>query len=304
VSALTLILLSLLAAGLVLILLGFVPDGRPPARRWTYPRRVTDWLAQADLDAPVRTLVLGGAGLGVAATLLVTAVTGAFWVACWFGALAAQAPLFAVQARRRRRLRELRSAWPDAIDQLVSGVRAGLSVGEALTALADRGPAVLRPPVVRFARAYRATGRMDAALDQLGEDLADPTADRVVASLRIAHEVGGSEIGRILQTLAASLRDEQRVRLELEARQTWVVTAARVAFAMPFLVLALLVSRPEAMRAYGTPTGALVVAAGALAALTGYRLMLLIGRLPTESRVLTTPRPTRSPLPQRPRTLR
>lgn len=311
-TALTLLFPSLLAAGLLLILLGVSPEQRrgaggrhhgggvPAAPRLEAPRRratgrrVADYLAQADLEGtPLRSLVAACVALGGAAGLLVAAVSGALWVAVAIGLLAAQTPLLALQARRRRRLRALQAAWPDAIDQLVAGVRAGLSVGEALAGLADRGPAVLRAPMVRFARAYRTTGRLDAALERLVEELADPTGDQVVACLRIAREVGGTEIAATLQTLAAFLRDQQRLRLELEARQTWVVTAARVALVMPWLVLLLLLSRPEAVAAYQTTTGALVVGGGALAATVGYRLMLLIGRLPEEPRVLHAGAPGR-----------
>ena len=50
--------------------------------------------------------------------------------------------------------------------------------------------------------------------------LADSTADRVVETLRLAREVGGSELGRTLRTLrilSGFLRDELRVRKELGA---------------------------------------------------------------------------------------
>jgi tight adherence protein B len=183
-------------------------------------------------------------------------------------------------------MRELQGVWPDAIDHLASGVRAGLSLPEAVAALAERGPEPLRQPTATFAEEYHATGRFLDALDGLKVELADPTADRVVECLRLTREVGGSELGRTLRTLSAFLRDEHRVRREIEARQTWIVVAARLAFATPWAVLLLLSLRPEAAAAYRGPGGALVIAIGAAMAVSGYWLMLLIGRLPTERRVL------------------
>jgi tight adherence protein B len=144
----------------------------------------------------------------------------------------------------------------------------------------------LRAPVARFAEEQHATGRFGVALDRLKAELADPTADRVVECLRITREVGGTELGRTLRTLSAFLRDEHRVRRELEARQTWVVVAARLAFATPWLVLLLLSFRPEAAAAYRGGGGAVVIAVGAALATIGYRVMLAIGRLPAEPRVL------------------
>ena len=168
----------------------------------------------------------------------------------------------------------------------VRGVRAGLSLPEAVAGLAERGPETLRSPFARFADDYHATGRFGTALDRLKDELADPTADRVIEALRLAREVGGSELGRMLRTLSGFLRDQQRVRKELEARQTWVVVAARMAFATPWAVLLLLATKPEAVAAYRGSGGAMVLAIGAAMAVAGYRAMLAIGRLPTEERVL------------------
>src|SRR3954467_15782070 len=113
-----------------------------------------------------------------------------------------------VQVRRlaARRKADLREVWPEVVDNLASAVRAGLSLPEALSALSTRGPEVLRPPFVRFAAEYRSSGRFGACLDRLKDDLADPVGDRIVESLRVAREVGGTDLGRVLRTLAAFLR--------------------------------------------------------------------------------------------------
>jgi Flp pilus assembly protein TadB len=229
---------AVLVAGLVLVGLG--ADGRAKAsgsRRWT--GRFQDWATQAGVRG-VRlwqvVAVCGGAGVAVGMAVLV--LTRSLWLGLAFAGLAGWLPLGALRARRRRRLRELGEVWPDAIDNLASGVRA------------ERGPETLRAPFARFADDYHANGRFGTALDRLKDELADPTADRVVEALRLAREVGGSELGRTLRTLSGFLRDEQRVRKELEARQTWVVVAARMAFATPWAVLLLLATKPEAVAAY------------------------------------------------------
>jgi tight adherence protein B len=105
-------------------------------------------------------------------------------------------------------------------------------------------------------------------------------------ALRITREVGGSDLGRLLRSLSAFLREDARTRSELQARQSWTVYGARLAVAAPWLVLALLATRPEAVVAYGRPEGAVLLAGGGLSTLLAYRLMLRIARLPTERRVL------------------
>jgi tight adherence protein B len=59
-----------------------------------------------------------------------------------------------------------------------------------------------------------------------------------------------------------------------------------VAVAGPWVVLALLSTRPETARAYDSPAGVTVLVVGGLCALVAYRAMLRIGRLPAERRVL------------------
>ncbi len=207
-------------------------------------------------------------------------------IAVCFAVIAAAAPVRAVRARAARRREDLRGTWPEAVDDLASGVRAGLSLPEALAALRHRGPAPLRPAFAVFADDYRASGRFVACLDDLKVRLADPVGDRVVESLRLTREVGGSDLGRLLRTLSAFLRDDARTRAELATRQGWTVNGARLAVAAPWAVLALLATRGEAVEAYNSAAGVLVLAVGAGASLGAYRLMLALGRLPSEERVM------------------
>jgi tight adherence protein B len=280
------VLPALLAAGLLLIALGVSGRDHPPRRHRLGPK-LADWLAQAGIaGVPPAQVAAFCATLGLLAAALLLTLTGSAWIALAFALLAGYLPVLALRTRQQRRTRELQEVWPDAIDNLASGVRAGLSLPEAVAGLAERGPEALRPAFARFAVDYHATGRFGAALDGLKDELADPTADRVVEALRLAREVGGSELGRTLRTLANFLRDEYRVRKELEARQTWVVVAARMAFATPWLVLLLLSSKQEAVAAYRGPGGAAVLATGAVMATAGYRLMLRIGRIPYDQRIL------------------
>jgi len=223
---------------------------------------------------------------GVVGVAAVVVMSGSAVIACAFGLFAAYAPVAMVRARRRQRTVELRDVWPDVVDNLASAVRAGMSLPDAVAQVGQRGPLSLRAPFRRFADDYRATGRFSECLDDLKRALADPVADRVVESLRVAREVGGSDLGRVLRTLSQFLREDARTRAELETRQGWTVNAARLALAAPWVVVALLSLRPETVAAYDTTGGALVLAVGGGLSFAAYRVMLRIARLPTEERVL------------------
>lgn len=207
-------------------------------------------------------------------------------VAVAFAVIGGYGPIGLARGRERKRLREHAEVWPEAVDNLASAVRAGLSLAEALSGLADRGPAPLRPHFEAFALDHRAGARLEHALDRLKESLADPVGDRVVEALRIAHEVGGGDLGRLLRDLSGYLRDDARTRSELEARQTWTISGARLAVGAPWAVLLLLSFSPDVIGRYASPAGAMVLMGGGALCVVAYALMMRIGRLPEPRRVL------------------
>lgn len=272
------------------ILLCWRSGPRAPARRRRLARwldRRTDVLRQAGIEGVTGgQLLMIQLGAALLAFLLVLLISRSISIAACFGAFGFFGPVAMVRRSRNRRQVELREVWPEVVDNLTSAVRAGLSLPEAVGALGSRGPEQLRPAFSQFASDYRANGRFSESLDALREALADPVGDRVLESLRMAREVGGSELGTLLRTLSAFLREDARTRAELETRQTWTINGARLAVAAPWLVLLMLATQSSTLSAYDSTSGRLLLAAGAALCFGAYRLMLRIGRLPAERRVL------------------
>jgi tight adherence protein B len=259
------------------------PTERAPRRG----RRTKERLAQAGLNGvrPAQLVLLQALG-GVVGLAVVFVITNSLAVSTVFAGFGVMLPRLMVSRLRNRRQAELREVWPEVVDNLTSGVRAGLSLPEALASVGTRGPESIREPFQRFGADYRATGRFNESIDRLKAALSDPTGDRVCESLRVAREVGGTDLGRLLSTLSGFLRDDARTRSELLARQSWSVNAARVAVSAPWLILLLLATQQQTLTAYDTPTGVVILAAGAAVSVVAYRLMMRIGRLPEERRVL------------------
>ena len=276
----------LLGVGLLLI---WRSGPRAPQRRTTprTPGRRATALTEAGLTGINAAQLLAlqvGLGLLVAVGVLLT--TGTVTVSLVFGVFGFALPYAQVRRLAAKRRADLREVWPEVVDNLASAVRAGMSLPEALSALAVRGPETLRPPFDRFAADYRSSGRFGSSLDRLKADLADPVGDRIVETLRVAREVGGSDLGRVLRTLSVFLREDARARAELETRQGWVVQAARLAVAAPWVVLLLLATQSTTLAAYDSPVGTAILVIGGAVCLIAYRLMLRIGRLPQDLRVL------------------
>ena len=224
---------------------------------------------------------------GTSAALVVQLASRTPTVAVAFGLLAAYLPVAVVRGRAVRRQRELAEVWPDAVDNLASAVRAGMSLPDALAALGHRGPVPLQAAFTAFGLDYQVSGRFGDCLDRLKERLADPVGDRVCESLRVARDVGGGDLGRLLRNLSGYLRDDARTRSELESRQAWTVNGARLAVAAPWLVLLLMSFQTEVIRRYASGAGVVVLAVGAGLCLVAYRLMMRLGRLPVDQRILS-----------------
>jgi tight adherence protein B len=276
-----------LGLGLFLLVTTDSNRRRPPGPGVALMHRLEQLLAEAGIRGVSPAQLVVGDVIGVLVVfVVVSAMSATVPLAVAFALFAGVGPRTWLRRRARVRMQARRDAWPEAVDHLVSAVRAGLSLPEALSALGSSGPAELQPAFSRFGRHYQATGAFTRCLDDLADDLGDPVGDRVVEALRVAREVGGTDLGNLLRTLSRFLREDARTRGEVEARQSWTVNAARVALAAPWLVLVLLATQSSTIRAYNSPTGAIVLAVGGAVSYTAFLLMRRIGRLADEPRVL------------------
>ena len=275
----------LLGAGLVLAMSPILWPRRPGIPRRLAASRIRDRLVQAGLSrVSPATVVAVSAVLGAATAFAVLAVFGIPVLAAVAAIVAALLPTLLIAARARSRRRATRVIWPDIVDQLVSAVRSGLALPDGLATLAISGPQITRPAFNQFATDYRATGNFGSCIDDLKDALADPVADRILETLRMSREVGGSELTTVLRNLSAYLRQEGAIRSEVEARQSWVVNAAKLGVAAPWVILLLLATRPEAAAAYNSAGGIALILAGLLVSVVAYRLMIALGRFPDERR--------------------
>ncbi len=276
---------AVLAAGLLLALSPWLWPARPavaaPSGSGPLVRMLEDaGLAHVRPRVVIVTAVALGA-IAAAAAFLIAAVVALAAVA---GVAGAAAPFVWLRSRRLSLRRSRRALWPDVCDLLIASVRAGMSLPDAVASLATSAPPSLRPAFAAFDRDLAASGHFDSSAERLKAALADPVADRIVETLRMARQVGGTELTPVLRALAASVRADAALRAEVEARQSWIRGAAVLGVIAPWVILALLAMRPEGARAYASPEGVVLVLAGALVSFVAFRVMLRIGRLPEPRR--------------------
>ena len=212
------------------------PASRSVASPMSTTARAREVLTQAGLGrVGFATVVVVSLILAVAAAALVFALVPIVTLAGAAGILVLVLPSAVVVWRARAQRRATRVVWPDVVDHLVSAVRSGLALPDSVVTLAHSGPPITRAAFVDFERDYRMTGNFSDSLDRLKDGLADPVADRIIETLRMSREVGGSELTTVLRNLAAYLRQDAAIRSEVEARQSWIVNAARLGVAAPWV---------------------------------------------------------------------
>jgi tight adherence protein B len=277
----------LLGLGLVLVLSPFLWPATGPRIRHqaTISTVVHERLAQAGMHSvPIPAFVVVSVIIAIACGAVTLAIVQVVALAAAVGIVALVLPAVVVNARAGSRRRSNRVIWPDVVDHLVSAIRSGLALPDSVVTLAHTGPSVTRAAFGEFEGEYRLTGNFSDCLDLLKARLADPIADRILETLRMSREVGGSELTTVLRNLAAYLRQDAAIRSEVEARQSWVMNAAKLGVAAPWVILLLLASRPEAAAAYNTSAGVALIVGGLVVSVIAYRIMLGLGRMPEERR--------------------
>lgn len=285
------LLAALLAFIAMYLAVGYI-TGFAPDLRWRIDKEdsgLSDrqlWLVQAGARLSHGQFLLWSILLGLFAFVVGMALTGVSWVALPPALAVAVLPRWYFGRRRLRRLSEVHEAWPDGLRHIVASLRTGLSLAAALDELSQSGPAPLRLAFVRFPALSRTLG-VDAALELIREELADPTSDRVIEILLVAYERGGSIVPDVLADLSDATTRDLRTVEEIRTNALEQRINGRIVFVVPWLVLLMLTSRPGPFRDfYASAAGVLVIVVGALVSLFGAWLVARLSRDTIEPRVL------------------
>lgn len=211
--------------------------------------------------------VLIGLGAGITGFLVTIGLTTAAFPAIGVGLLGAAIPGIIGSTRRRRAAEAMATAWPDVLSVIRSRLGSGSPIRDAFL------DAITAHPAFEPWSSHLIGRDFDAALSEFATAIDDPVTDRVVATIGVAHRVGGAHTGRIIGDLARSVGDELRVRQSHEASVTEQRLTMVVALLAPWALLVLTTATNErAAQLYATPSGAVVVAVGLAATVVGFAL--------------------------------
>ena len=248
-------------------------------------RRIGGRSVVAGLDVtPVQfwATVLGAAG---ATFLTLLAITELVVVSLVPALVVATLPKAYFVKKRSARLARVQESWPDGLRDILSSVRSGASLPTAINNLAAFGPEPLREAFQGFDVYSRSLGVVPA-LELFKDDLADPTADRVIEVLILAHERGGSVVPTILSELAEATTKDLWTLEQIRTEALEQKINSRVVFILPWIVLIAMTARSGAFREfYSSSAGVLVVLIGGVMSLVGVAIASKLGSQPPEPRV-------------------
>ncbi len=187
-------------------------------------------------------------------------------------------PIFWLRWRQKKRLREFEQQLPDAIDMLVSAMKAGYSFQAATQFIGEEMIAPLGPEFARFYDEQRLGVDVRTALIGMQSRLDSIDLKMFVTAVLIQRETGGS-LGEVLSRLADLIRERITMKGQIQTLIAEPKLSARFLAVLPIIVFAVLSAMNpnffDPMTAEGSP-GRAVLIGSAISVVIGYMIMMKI----------------------------
>nr|WP_216843738.1 type II secretion system F family protein [Phytoactinopolyspora alkaliphila] len=230
--------------------------------------------------------------IGIGAGVVVLAITQWPVAAVGGGALVAAWPMLFGGARAEReaiaRLEGL-AAWTESLRDTIAGA---VGLEQAIPATVYAAAPSVQPQLRMLADRLRIRMPMPEALQRFADDLDDPSADLVVASLILNSRLRGPGLRQVLSSLADSARAELDMRQRVFAGRASTRRSIQivVGFSLAFMIGLSVVNR-EYVEPYGTAMGQVVLAVVIGLFALGFMWMRRLSNIEVPDRFLVTASP-------------
>lgn len=283
------LLAALMTAVFVYLAAGYLTGNGPNlATRTRVKPQVSErqlWLIQAGSDLTPRQFWAGSILSGLLGFIVLRAVAGTWWVALIPSVAIAFLPYSYFSRQRTQRLADVQKAWPDGLREILAHVNSGATLAAAIESLAASGPDSLKEAFSRFPAQAKMFGVVPA-LEMVKEELADPSSDKVIEVLILAHQYGGDSLQDVLRDLIDTMSADQLTAEQIRTAGFEQRLEGLVVALAPWLILLFLATVPETYREfYRTQTGRFVVIIAGIWAAFGGILMRILAKPTPEVRV-------------------
>lgn len=219
--------------------------------------------------------------------VVATVITSSPSIGIPFALITTTIPIVIIRRRVEIERALLQNLWPEILDHVISGLQSGLSLAETLVALGTRGPVKTRSIFLLFSEKLRGGNDFGQALNELKQAFNDGTADQVCEVLEFARVSGSRDTSLTLRTLSNFIRRDLALRAEISAKHSWVKNSAALAAVAPWILLLLLATQENTLRAYTTGAGLTILIIGALLTVVAYFWMEKVGKLSETPRIFS-----------------
>ena len=187
-------------------------------------------------------------------------------------------PIFWLRWRQKKRLKDFEQQLPDAIDMLVSAMKAGYSFQAATQFIGEEMIAPLGPEFARFYDEQRLGIDVRTALIGMQSRLDSIDLKMFVTAVLIQRETGGN-LGEVLSSLADLIRQRIAMKGQIQTLIAEPKLSARFLAVLPVIVFTVLSAMNphffDPMTAEGSP-GRAVLIGSAISVVIGYMIMMKI----------------------------
>lgn len=172
-------------------------------------------------------------------------------------------------------------------EMLQGTLAASAGLGQAIMVTAPLSPPPVREAALRLSSRLNAGSHPAEALAQFADEVADPSADRVVCALQLAVTNRAQRLGDLLVALADTTREDVALRLRIETSRASVRSGVRtvLVFSVAFAV-GLTVFGHAYLSPFGSAQGQVVLALVGTLYAVGLSLLVSLSRPPAPVRLL------------------
>lgn len=211
--------------------------------------------------------------------IVVSIITKVFVIAPASFALAILLPGILLNQRKTKMQDQKMQQWTLLIDDLTSGVRAGLTMADALAQALQNCEEPLRSDFQEAILEINRSGQVSKVISILKNQITDTVGVATLKLLQVVLKTGANDLATSLSILSNSSRENHNLIQELKAKQSWVLNGARISVISPWLVLLALWTQESVRNAYQNLIGQLILILVATVGLFGYLVMKRIGRI-------------------------
>ena len=196
-------------------------------------------IAQSGLSWSKQTFFLVSGAVGIVLFLLGTASGAGLLPAVGLGfAGAFGLPRWFLGFRKRRREQKFLNAFPDAVDVIVRGVKAGLPLLDCIKMIAIDAPEPVRSEFRSILETQAIGMPLGEACGKLYERMPLPEANFFGIVVSIQQKAGGN-LAETLSNLSRVLRDRKKMKAKIQAMSQEAKASAAIIGALPLAVMTL-----------------------------------------------------------------